>query len=465
VRRLFLISGLVCSFLVGKSITYPTALQEALTGNPELKAKKMEIGKAEAQLQKAKGYNWGKLTLGETFSRTNNALYVFGMKLESREANFRDFGFADFLGVMPQLMQQQISGDQVLAIEPDDLNYPGSRSNWKTNIVYEVPIFMGFKLQEAEKMAELQLRAKTYKFMGDKEKLAIEVLKAYNGAVAAKEFIRALKKAKETTSTFVRTIKAFYHQGMATQIDLLSAQKRDNEVATMLIEAQNKYRLALAYLRYLTDDPTITDVGGFYYESIPNVGLDKLKEMAIQNRTDLKFMKKNVETMEHFVKMKKSALYPTIGFHGEYGWNDNTITLSSKKDYYLVAVGLKWNIIDGGRSGDVEEAKVKALQTAQYYTAMKKGIGVDVEKKYLDYKTKCAVIKTKEINRKLAHKILQKYTYMYKQGMVSFPIVLLKEAEARKADAELIKAEYEKAVAAAELKKAIGKILEKENNR
>jgi outer membrane protein TolC len=195
------------------------------------------------------------------------------------------------------------------------------------------------------------------------------------------------------------------------------------------------------------------------------VGLDKLKEMAIQNRTDLKFMKKNVETMEHFVKMKKSALYPTIGFHGEYGWNDNTITLSSKKDYYLVAVGLKWNIIDGGRSGDVEEAKVKALQTAQYYTAMKKGIGVDVEKKYLDYKTKCAVIKTKEINRKLAHKILQKYTYMYKQGMVSFPIVLLKEAEARKADAELIKAEYEKAVAAAELKKAIGKILEKENNR
>ncbi|MEO1942584.1 MAG: TolC family protein, partial [Campylobacterales bacterium] len=147
----------------------------------------------------------------------------------------------------------------------------------------------------------------------------------------------------------------------------------------------------------------------------------------------------------------------------EYGWNDNKLTLSKNRDYYLVAVGLKWNLVDLARSGKVEQAKVKALQTAQYYTAMRKGILVDVEKKYLDYKTKSAVINTKEVNRELAHKILEKYTYMYKQGMVSFPILLLKEAEARKADAELIKAEYDKAIAAAELKRAIGTILERKN--
>jgi outer membrane protein TolC len=265
---------------LGKTIDFPTALKEALAGNEELKAKKMEVKKAEAQLEEAKGYNWGKLTLGETYSKTNNALYVFGMKLESREATFRDFGFADFLANMPGLMAGTVSGDEVLRIQPDDLNYPHSRDNWKTNIVYEFPIFTGFKLKYAEKMAQLQLRAKSFKFQNDKEKLAIEVLKAYNGAVAAKYFIKALEKAKETTESFVKIIKAYYNQGMATQIDLLSAEKRDNEVGAMLIEARNKYKLALAYLRYLTDDDSITDVGDFYYEQVPNLSLSQLKKLT-----------------------------------------------------------------------------------------------------------------------------------------------------------------------------------------
>lgn len=457
-KRLLLLSGLVATTLLGKVVDFPTALEEALKGNEELKAKKMEIKKARAQLEEAKGYNWGKLTLGETYSRTNNPLYVFGMKLESREASFKDFGFADFLNNM-QLAMNPATGGQVLQIKPDDLNYPHSRDNWKSNLIYELPIFTGFKLKYAVQMAELQVRAKKFKFQNDKEKLAIEVLKAYNGAVAAKYFIRALQKAKETTKTFVKTVREYYSQGMATQIDLLSAQKRDNEVEAMLIEAQNKYQLALAYLRYLTNDSSVTDVGEFYYEKVPNLTIDQLRGIALQNRSDLKFMGANVATMKSYTKMERSAYFPTIGFHGEYGYNDNKMTLSKRKRYYLVAVGLKWNLFDGGRSGKVEQAKAKALQTVHYYNAMKQGVAIDVEKKLLDYRTKSAIIKSKEVNRKLAHKILEKYTYMYKQGMIPFAILLLKEADARKADAELIKAQYDKAIAAAQLKQAIGKLL------
>jgi outer membrane protein len=45
---------------------------------------------------------------------------------------------------------------------------------------------------------------------------------------------------------------------------------------------------------------------------------------------------------------------------------------------------------------------------------------------------------------------------MYKQGMINMTILLMKEADARKARAELIKAKYDEAVAAAELKASIG---------
>jgi len=457
-KKFLLLSACLCG-LFAKTVDYDTVLKEALNNNLELKAKKLNIDKAKADLKKAKGYDWGKLTLGEEISRTNDALYVFGMKLESREASFKDFGFSDFLANMPGLMSGKVSGNQVLSIEPNDLNNPGSRTNFKTKLVYEVPLFTGFKLKYAKEMAALQVKANKFKYSHDRKALAIEVLKAYNGAVAAKYFIDALKKAKETTASFVKITKDFYNQGMATNIDLLQAKKRDNEIDAMIIEAKNKYQLALSYLKFLTDDESINGVKDFKVIFSPNSSLKDLIKDALQNRDDLKWMKANVETMKKKVKMDKSEYYPTIGAHLEYGFNDNSFTLSTKKDYYLAAVGLNWKLFDKSRDASVEKSKIEALQTNYYYKYMKKGIALDVKQKYLSFKSKHAIVKEKIINKELAEEILKKYTYMYKQGMVNMTVLLMKEAEARKARAELIKARFDEALAAAELKKAIGDLL------
>ena len=457
-KKVLLLSACLCG-LFAKTVDFKTVLNEALNNNLELKAKKLNIAKAKADLKKAKGYNWGKLTLSEEISRTNNAMYVFGMKLESREATFKDFGFADFLAAMPGLMAGTTSGATVLADQPKDLNYPGSRTNFKTKLVYEVPLFTGFKLKYAKEMAELQVKANKYKYAHDRNKLAVEVLKAYNGAVAAKYFISALKTAKKTTASFVKMIEDFYKEGMATNIDLLQAKKRDNEVEAMLIQAENKYQLALSYLRFLTDDNSIDGVKDFKVVYTPNVSLKKLILTALKSRNDLKWMKENVLTMQKKVKMDKSDYYPMVGAHLEYGFNDNRPTLSYKKDYYLAAVGLNWKLFDPTRSANVQKSKIEAMQTDYYYQYMKKGIALDVKQKYLNFKSKHAIVKEKITNKELAEEILRKYTYMYKQGMINITLLLMKEADARKARAELIKARYDEALAAAELKEAIGDLL------
>jgi outer membrane protein len=455
------------SLLLAKSVTFNEVLKETMQNNLELKAKKLNIDKAEADFNKAKGMEWGKFIFNEEISRTNNPLYVFGMKLGSREATFRDFGFADFLGPMGQALMvaddatpnnlnpAAMSG--VLDIKPKDLNNPAPRTNFATKFVYEVPIFTGFKLTYAKKMAKLQILANKFKFNRDKNLLALEVLRAYNGAVAAKYFISALKKAKETTENFVKMVEEFKKEGMATQIDLLQAKKRDSEVDAYLEEAKNKYALALAYLRFLSDDNEITDVSDFAVVISPDNDLNKLIKTALKNRNDLKWMKKNVETMEKKVKFDSADKYPMIGAHLEYGWNDNALNnIGADKDYWLAAVGVKYNIFDKTRDADIEKSKISALQTAYYYKYMKKGIALDVRQKYLNLKTKSKMINNKLVNKTLAEEILRKYTYMYKQGMINMTILLMKEAEARKARAELIKAKYDEAIAAAELKASIG---------
>ena len=311
-------------------------------------------------------------------------------------------------------------------------------------------------------MAKLQVKANAYKYMNDKNKLAVEVLKAYNGAVAAKAFIIALEKAKETTINFVKMTNNFYKVGMATQVDVLQARKRDSEVDAMIVEAKAKYALALAYLRFLTGDNLISDVGNFKVVIPPNLSLVQLKDIALRYRNDLKWMKANVDTMKKKVKMDESVTYPTVGAHLEYGWDDKKLTISSGKDYFLVAVGLKYIFYDNSIGADIKKSKVEALQTSYYYEQMKRGIALQVEQKYLELKAKSAILRNKRVNLDLALQILRKYQIMYKEGMVNMTILLMKESEVRKARAELIKAKYDEALAAAELKQALGDLI-KEN--
>jgi len=469
-KKLLFISAALSSMLMAKTVDFDTVLQESLKNNLELKAKKLNIDKAKADLKTAESYNWGKLVFTEEISKSNNALYVFGMKLESREATFRDFGFSDFIGPLGMALMKANSNaltpadaaamQGLLDVAPDDLNNPGSRNNFKTKLVYEVPIFTGYKLKYAKEMANLQVLANKFKYEHDKNKLAIEVLKAYNGAVAAKYFISALEKAKETTTSYIKMISEFKKVGMATQTDMLQAKKRDSEVDAMMSEAKNKYALALAYLRFLSGDEEISDVGDFKVIISPDENLEKLKQTALQNRKDLKWMEKNVETMNKKVKMDSSSKYPTIGAHLEYGFNDNSLNnIDVDKDYYVAAIGLNYTIFDKSEKAKVEKSKISAMQTNTYYKYMKKGVQLQVEQKYLNLKTKAAVLKNKIVNKDLAEEILKKYEYMYKEGMINMTILLMKEADLRKARAELIKAKYEEALAAAELKAALGDLI------
>ena len=417
--------------MFASTINFDTALKEAYNNNNELKAKKLNIDIAKQDLNKAKSYDWGRLFISEDITRTDNPLYVFGNKLESRETKQTDFIIKN-------------------------LNDPTPRTNYKTKFVYEVPLFTGFKIKYAKEISKLQIKANEFKYGRDKNKLAIEVLKAYNGVVAAKYFIKALQSAKETTTSFINMTKNLYSQGMIVKSDVLSAEARDSEVDAKMIEAKNKYNLALAYLRFLTGDHDITDVQDFKVIISPDSDLKKLQQIALKNRNDVKWMQQNVATMQKKVKMDESIKYPTAGMHLEYGFNDNSITFNSGKHYWLAAANVKYNFINAGDKEELQKSKIQARQVAYYYAHMQNGIKVDVEQKLLNLQAKTSIIDVKIKNRDLAHAVLNQYKEMYKNGLVNIAILLMKQADVQKADAELIKAKYDQAIAAAELKLAIG---------
>ncbi len=440
---------LTTSSLFAGQVGFEEVLEKTLQNNKELKAKKLDIDTSKVNDRNARGYELGNLTFNENIANTNNALNAFGMKLMSREATFGDFGFAEF---------DMTGATNPLPVAPSALNHPDSRTNYETKLTYELPIFTGFKLQSAKEMAKIQVKANEAKYNHDEKQLQIEVLKAYNGAVAAKYFIDAANKVKKTSSSFVYLATEMFKEGYTTNIDIKQAEVFDMKVNTMILESKNQFSLALAYLKFLANDESISDVNEFKSITTNTESLDKLKERALSNRNDLQWMELNTKTMATKIDFEKSANYPMIGSHFEYGYNDNQLNnINGNKDYYTLAVGLEYKIFDGlTTSSNIEKAKIDYAKTKHYLEYMKDGIALSVEKAHLTCKSKEAILEEKIKAQDLASDIVEKSKEMYKNQLISMNDLLIQSANEQKAITDVIMAKYDVALAYAELQLSIG---------
>jgi len=462
--------------LMAKTVSFNQALSEAEENNIELKAKSYDVKLAQESLKEPDAYKKGTLTFNETISRTNNAGYVFGMKMASREATFGDFGFSDFLGGVGQalaysgnfdqfkaMMTNPDMAGQLLGTQPDDLNNPGSRNNYETKFVYEIPIFTGYKLENAKTMAELQLKAKMAKFSYDKKKLGLEVLKAYNGAVTAKKFIDMTREATKIAKHFQEMAQDLYDSGLTRYIDVEQAKMAAYSISTKTKEAKTQYRLALAYLRFLTSDDSIKNVKGMKNFRFSTLKLSKLQELALSQRDDLVWMENNVKTMKTKIAFDSSEELPTVGAHAEYGFNDNTPTVGLNKDYYLVAVGLKQKIYDGELTKiKKQKAKIEYMKTLEYLKLMREGVKLEVEKNLKDYLTQSKTLKEKQKTEKMAKNILKEMENIYKNNLkfrTNMTYLLFSFGNMLQAQADTIMSAYQKSITGGNLKLAIGKSL------
>lgn len=124
---------LIITFCFGQTVTFNEVLNYTLQNNKDLKNSKLNITLSDLNIKEADSLNFGKLSIINKTNRTNHAGYVFNSKLSSREATFKDFGFAQM--------------NEPINTKPKDLNYPSSRTNINTKLTYDLALFTGFRIK------------------------------------------------------------------------------------------------------------------------------------------------------------------------------------------------------------------------------------------------------------------------------------------------------------------------------
>ncbi|MCI4400111.1 MAG: TolC family protein [Campylobacteraceae bacterium] len=422
-KRLLLIAVLPF-ILEAKQYEFDEILKKALENNKELKAKKLNLEIAKARLKEISSKKFGEISLNENFSRTNHAAYVFMNKLSSREVTQADFAISD-------------------------LNDPKTINNFETTAEYRVPLFTGFMLYNEEKAAKNMEAAALLISKKDEKKLALETLKAYNFAVASKRYVDAMEISYKSVEQIVKNTNEMYREKLASKTDIMEASLAKTTAEARLFEAKKNYETSIHYLRFLTDDESIDDVGTFYEVDIKTGNPEDREELkasifmasAAKNRSDA--------TLSEYL--------PKVVAFAKYGYNDNTFTTSSSKDFYMVGVGLSYSLTDfGAASAKREAARAEYLKASFEAASMKNYAKFDSKQKELDMKQKEHLLAQNSLAKQLATQIFENYKLKYQNGLTNISELLKKEAEASISAAKEIEAKAMYLNSKAEYKYTIG---------
>ncbi|WP_141046899.1 TolC family protein [Aliarcobacter cryaerophilus] len=446
---LFLI---ISKLAFAQTISFEEALNQTIENSKDLQKQKINIDIAKTNSDFIDGLNFGKVSLNSDISRTNHSGYVFMGKLSSREATFKDFGAEDFNPLNPN----------VLDVKPKDLNYPDSYTSINSYISYDLPLFTGFALYHQKGILKLQEKANEILYNLDKKNLEFEVLKAYNSAVLAKDFVKTMQKAKDTIGFIKNGAKEFHKNGLVTKIDVNEAELYFLNTNSNLIEAENNFKLSLAYLKFLTSNENISDVENLQNTYLEIKEFEDLYKIALKNRDEITLQNISIEANNKNIKANQGSYYPSIFTHLEYGYNDDKFSTSKDKDYYMALLGISLTLFDGTRSANLEKSRLEYLKAKLDFEKLQDGIKLEVQKAILDYKAKQEILKEKILASELASSVLNQAKLQYKNRLISMTTLLSQETNYRNSQTMLLNAKYENSLALARLNLVLGQNLQKD---
>lgn len=390
------------------------AIQKVKEHNSEIVIATFDESIKLLEHQAALGANYGSLELSQAALRSNDALNIFGYKLQSREATFADFGF------------KQFSGSNYM-LEPNDLNNPSDRNHFQTKIEYTLPLYTGGKIEQYGKITQALHAMSTL----DKEALILqkiyELKKSFFAISLLDAHLYTLHMIASNTAKLEAKTAAMMEEGYVKKVDLLEVQSKQADVERLIHQAEANRALLYAFISFLVDEP-VTQISRNDEEAPMLLSSDA---HILSDNLEIKKAEQGVEISKMGIALQQSAFLPQVGAFANYGSSDDKLLNDfSKNDAYTVGLQVKWNLFNGGSDNhNLEKARVENLKASQQLVLAKKQIALHVKQIQTQIQNDEYEIKSLKKEVELSHLIYENYAGRYEQKLVSINDVLTKQSE------------------------------------
>jgi outer membrane protein TolC len=355
--------------------------------------------------------------------RSNDAGNVFGFKLSSREASFGDFGFNDFLNNMNLI---GTNNEQLLAIQPHDLNYPGYQNFFQSKLTYMVPLYTGGKISSYSTIAKEMESIKQLDSTKVTDEKIYELRKSYYDMALLEHSIGQLKLIQKNIAILYTTTQQMVKEGYAKKVDLLEVESKKVNVERLIAQMEGNKKLNLHYLGFLLNQEireiTVpTDDRATYTLTQSNI---------LASNSDIKKAQHALALRASMIDLANAPLLPTVGAFAQVSTADNTF-LGDFSDHaaYTIGAKLSWNLFNGGiDTASVEKSRIEHLKTSTQAQIAKKGIALQYDKITTEIANLDVQIVSLEKELELSTQIYRNYEGRYKEHLCSMSDLLIKQS-------------------------------------
>jgi len=436
---LYVLLMLALTFLVAEysyaaeSLSLEQAIDAAVRNNNGLKAADAQVEATDAGVLKSASGFLPKVTVSETWSRTDSPLMALGTKLNQEIVTPADFN-------------------------PAVMNNPGAISNYNTRLVVMQPIFNGGKEYLGRTQAKLARDASIQDRERTRQETVYNVIKAYYSLLLAREYHKVALQSLETSMANVKLAEARYKAGAVLQSDLLRAKVQLAEVREMMTRSENGMKLASAGLNFAmgVSQGSEYEVSGDLLKQEQTGDITTLITEATAKRPDLQSMNLNRLNADKSVTMARTDYLPSLNLMGQVDWNSENPAGSEGKSWAMMAV-LQWNLFDGlVTKSNVKEATAMSSRMRSLDDQTREAIQFQVRQAYYNSTASLDRIAASTSSIQEAEEGLRIVQKRYETGMTTFVDVLGAESSLIRARTNALQALYDNNIAQAELKLAVG---------
>ncbi len=329
--------------------TAESAVRFALQNSPDIRISRQRIEAANAAISIQKASFYPSLSFVSEYSQTNNAMYSFGNILN------------------------QGAFDQAI-----DFNDPGRTDNFNGGVRLSYRLYNGGRDQAGLEAAEAQAAAVQIELRIVHDRLAFEVVRAFNLIRQAEEMVKAHETMVEAIDASLAVAQARYGEGDLLRSDLLDLEVQLAGARENVIQARNGLELSHQLLLNLL---------GLQDQQVLIIPLEEEDQHIPQNRDhgqrpELRSLEAMIEAARARLRQAGSGYYPVVDGYAGYGVDNGFITGDSGNSWQA-GIKLQYNLSDGQRT-ESEVARAAALLAEAEERRRKADLAIGLEIKQAD---------------------------------------------------------------------------------
>ncbi|MFW5972545.1 MAG: TolC family protein [Bacteroidota bacterium] len=424
------------------TLTLEEAVQVALVNNFALRAARLDVESAGAQIREA----WGQVMpqVDATSSYTRNLVTANPFAGSEAGGIFGSLGFVDWLAFNEQARTdgnpetEPIAFDEFMNRRQQGLAEAGAQLGGSSNpfgvdnqfvngITVSQTIFSGqafAAIRGARHLREINARG-----LDRQEQVMIDgVRRAFYQALLAEEQASVSLQSVQRTEATLTEVSRRVDQGVAPKFQRLSAEVELANLETQYMQVSASAETALDQLKMelgIPADVVVQLRGELDAEPVRlvRISAQDAAELAIDRRPDLRQARLAIELRQIDRKMTRAQFYPTLSAFANLNYNGNvpdsrTIVSSNPDDPFVfstrdrglfssdfwdpsvnVGMRLTWNLFNGFQSSAQMQRREVAIRRAEVeFEQLHQAVYLEVQRALRDLETAEQRIRSQEAN-------------------------------------------------------------------